>query len=284
DHARLPQMITLYAAHVAASCPVDQVVLCIWEEDAQLVIAICEQGKLGYAQTLPSADAEMLLSELPRLLLGAEMEGVPTEFDTIRLEQGCTALGEPLRTFFEGKPVELMSFDGPLPETGGNLLPAEWTQETRRLERAGNLRQKLQMVVLIYLVLVAGAFAYLAFLKSRVQKVDRQLAETLPQVEYVKAQQARWQALAPAVEPARSTAEILRLLFENRPTGDVKFTIFDHQPASFRVQGEAPSATLAVEFVEKLRKEPGLEDFKIDSKPPNILPTGSASFSVFGSL
>jgi hypothetical protein len=189
-----------------------------------------------------------------------------------------------LRTFFEGKPVELMSFDGPLSETSGNLVPAGWLQETRRLERAGNLRQKLQVVALVYLVLVAAAFAYLAFLKSRVQKVDRQLAETLPQVEYVKAQQVQWQALAPAIDPGRSTAEILRLLFENRPSADVKFTVFDHLPTSFRVQGEAPSATLAVEFTEKLRADPGLADFTIESGPPNLLPTGSASFSIFGRL
>ena len=288
SRSRLPGKITLYAAHVAASCARDQVVLCIWEEDAQLVVAICEQGKLGFAQTLPSADVAALTSELPQMLLSAEMEGVPTDFASVRVEQGCAHLADALQPFFEGVPIESMSFDEPLPDAGGNLLPPDWLNESRRLESAGHLKQRLQTVAMIYLVLVAAAFAYLAFLKSRVQKVDARLAETQPQVEFVQAQQARWLALAPAIDPGRSAVEIISLVFNNLPTSEVQFTIFDYTPGStatqFSLQGEAPSANLAIEYVEKLRVEPGLSSLKIEANPPSILPTGSAKFQVFGKL
>ena len=37
--SRLPRRVTLFASHVAASCPADQVVLCVWQEEAQLVVS-----------------------------------------------------------------------------------------------------------------------------------------------------------------------------------------------------------------------------------------------------
>jgi hypothetical protein len=82
--ARLPQKITLYAAHVAASCPKDQVVLCIWEEDAQLVVAICEQGKLGLRPDAPERrrrDAAQRAPALPaRRRNGRRADGIRDRF------------------------------------------------------------------------------------------------------------------------------------------------------------------------------------------------------------
>jgi hypothetical protein len=153
------------------------------------------------------------------------------------------------------------------------------------MERAGELRGRLQLAAMIYLVLVAAAFVYLAFLKSRVQKLERQLAETQPQVEFVQAQEARWKALAPAVEPGRYTVELLYLLQQSLPTPEVKITEVNHTPTQFGVTGEAPAAPLAIEYVEKLRAEPALKEFKIElPQQPRILPNGTASFSIFGKL
>lgn len=283
SRARLPQKITLYAMHVAASCPPDQVVLSIWAEDGQIEAAICENGKLGFAQSFPSMDAELVLAELPQMLLSAEMEGVPTDFSAIRVEAACSELIAPLAEFF-GRPVETISFDAPLPEPAGNLAPPAWQSELRRLESSARLRQQLQIVAVVYLVLLAVAFVYLAWLKSRVQKLDVQIAEAQPQIESVQQKQLRWNTLAPAIDPSRSTIEVLFLVFSSLPSSDVKITVFEHTPAQFRVEGEAPSANQAIEFVEKLRAEKGLSAFRIESPPPSILPSGSAHFNIFGKL
>ncbi len=280
---RLPEKITLFAMHVAASCPSDEIVLCIWPEDGQLQIAICENGKLGFAQTFPDADEAALIAELPQLLLGAEMEGVPTDFIRIRLEQGCASLREPLEAAL-GRPVEIISFDTAMPEPAGNLAPPAWKAELRRLASAGRLRQWLQIAVVFYLVLVAAAFIYLVWLNKRAQKIDAQLAEAQPQIEAVQAKQARWNALAPAIQSTRYTVETLYLVFSSLPSPEVKITTFEHTPAQFRVEGEAPSANLAIDFVEKLRAQKDLGDFKIESPPPTILPSGAAHFNIFGRL
>lgn len=282
--AFVPEKVTLYAQHVAASCPMDETVLCVWPEDGQAIIAICEQGKLGYAQILPSTDPVEISTELPGLLLRAEMEGVPTDFQRVRLEQGCGGLRDQLAELLH-KPIEVFSFDAPLPEPANNLVPSSWLAEMRRLESSGRLKGRLQLAAIIYLVLIAGAFLYLAWLKSRVQKLDAKIAETKPLVEFQTSRQAKWQELAPALDPARYTVEILDILFRNRPSSEVKFTSFDFKPKEFKVEVEAPDSAKWTEFTEALRKDPALASFKIDSPAPKFLTDNKAvQFTVFGKL
>jgi hypothetical protein len=281
--ARLPRRVTLFAAHVAASCPPDQTVLCLWQEEQQLVVAICENGKVSTAQTFPGTDADTLLGELPAMLLRAELEGVPVDFDSIRIEHGCGQLRPALAEYF-GKPVELVSFNTGLPTPEGNLLPAAWQAEQTRLESSGRLKQQLQVVAFIYLLLVAGAFVYLAWMKTRVRKIDVEIAATTPQVELVRAQQARWSALRPAIDPDRFPIEILRICQEARPSSEVKFNVFDYAPTKFTVVGEAPNAVVAIEYGDKLRAAKELADFTLKTPAPVSLKDDRWKFTFSGEL
>jgi hypothetical protein len=283
SRAQLPEKVTVYAMHVAASCAPDQTTLCVWPEDGQLVVAICEGGKLGYAQTLPGMDAATVLAELPAFLLSAEMEGVPTQFAGIRVEQGCAGLRNELADYFS-KPVEIISFDAPLPEPATNLVPPAWVEEMRRHHRTDTLKQRLQMVAAGYLLLIAIACVYLVWLKSQVRALDGKLAEKEPLVAKTERQQARWQAVAPVVDPTRYTIEIMNLLFANRPSGDLKFTLIETGLTQWKVEGEAPKAGDAIDFESKLKTEPGLSAYKIDAPQPNLLPNDAAHFVIYGKL
>jgi hypothetical protein len=283
SRSQLPQKVTIYAMHVAASCAPDRTTLCVWPEDEQLVVAICEGGKLSYAQTLPGMDAATVLSELPAFLLSAEMEGVPTQFDGIRVEQGCAGLRNELADYFS-KPVEIISFDAPLPEPATNLVPPAWIEETRRNQRSGVLKQQLQLAAGVYLVLVAAAFIYLGVQKYKMNELDKELMRTEPLVAKTEKQQARWQALAPAVDPTRYTIEIMNLLFANRPSNAVKFTLIETGLSQWKVEGEAPNVGDVYDFNEKLKKEPGLSGFKIEAPSPKILPNDAAQFVIYGKL
>lgn len=282
-NSRLPERVTLFASHVAASCPADQTVLCVWQEEDQLVVAICENSKVSTAQTIPGTDADALIGELPSMLLRAELEGVPVSFASIRIEQGCGQLRPALAEFF-GKPVDLISFTTGLPEPKGDLLPSAWQAERKRAASSGRIRQQLQTAAFVYLLLVAAAFVYLAWMKMSVRKLDTAIATTQPQIEFVRAQQARWNALQPAIEPSHYTVEVLMLSQSSRPSPEVKFNVFDHNPSQFMIEGEAPSANVAIEYGEKLRAEKGLEDFKLDTPPPQILKDDKAKFRFFGKL
>ena len=281
--ARLPHRVTLFAAHVAASCPADQTVLCVWQEEEQIVVAICENGKVSTAQTIPGIEPEALQAELPAMLLRAELEGVPVAFDSIRLEHDCRGVQATLEEYFQ-KPVEVISFTAGLPDARGDLLPAAWQTEQRRIESSGRLKQQLQLAAFVYLLLIAGAFIYLAWMKMRVRKLDTQIATTQPQIEFVEAQEARWTALQPAIDRDRYTIEILLLCWQNRPSSEVKVTTFDHTPSQFMIEGEAPSANVAIEYGEKLRAEKGLAAFKIETPQPQILKDDRWKFRFFGKL
>jgi len=278
----VPEKVTLYAQHVAASCADEETVLCLWPEDGQLVVAICERGKLGYAQTIPETDPVAASTELPAVLLRAEMEGVPTEFDRVRIEQGCGGLRDHLADL-TGKPVEVFSFDAPLPESATNLVPSTWRDEKRKLESSSRLKARLQLAAMGFLLLVAGAFIYLAWLKRQVQALDVQIAQTRPAVEFQQEQQAKWQALAPAIEPDRSMLEVLNRLFSVLPSAEVKVTKFDFKPNDFKLDCTAPNADLWTKFTDKVRQDPVLSTYKLKMDPPKIEQSG-VTFSISGTL
>jgi hypothetical protein len=277
----LPVKISLSAMLTVAGCEPDQLTLCIWGELGRIQLAVCQNGRLGAVYSVPG-DVP-LAQTLPQVLLQAEMEGVPVEFQQVRLSRQCAPLeGSVLDAL--ACPVEVVEEDVGGAEKVPNLVPASWRAEIVRSQKVGRRRQQLQMAAVLYLVVVAAAFLSLAWLKSRLNKVDSQIAGLKPQLEGIQSRQMRWQALAPAVSPDQYTLEVLRLAFSCLPSPEVKITTFQHGPGQFRIEGEAPSANLAIDFVDRLKAQEGLSDYQIDSPPPSILPSGSARYNVFGKL
>jgi hypothetical protein len=280
DQSRLPEKITLFAMHVAAACPKDATVLALYAEQGQFVLAICEQGKLSWAQNLSGLDDETLLSELPRMLLAAEMSGVPTQFAGIRLEEELARLKGPLEDLFE-LPVEFISLDR-LPEPEGNLIPAAWQANTNRAQRGERLKQRLMLGAVLYLLCVAAAFVYLAWLKRGAQTIAIQYAAQQPQLEQITRVQRRWNNLRQAIDPSFYTVEILHQAHRNLPSPDVRITEFLQSAGKWTIVGEAPSATLAIEYVEKLKDEKELEAWTVVAPAPTILKGEQSKFSVEG--
>ena len=280
DQSRLPEKITLFAMHVAASCPVDATVLAIYVEQGQFVVAICERGKLSWAQTVPALDDELLLNELPQLLLAAEMEGVTTQFSAIRLDRELARLERPLVSAYR-LPVDFIALDS-LPEPAGNLVPAAWQANTRRLEQSETVKQRLLLAAVIYLLVVAAAFVYLAYLKRQAQTIAAQYAAAQPQLVQVTNRQRRWTDLRQAIDPHFFVVEVLYLAHRSLPTEDVRITEFTQAGGKWTLVGEAPSANLAIEYAEKLKNEQELEAWKILSAPPAILKGEQARFSIEG--
>ena len=280
DISRLPQKITLFAMHVAAACPVDETVLAIYAEQGQFVLAICEQGKLSWAQTVSSLDDAVLLSELPQMMLSAEMEGVPTKFTGIRLDQELARLQGPLQAHFDVT-VQLIALEE-LPEPAGNLVPSAWKEDTRRLQQSERLKQRLLLAAVLYLLCVAATFVYLAWLKREAQKIAAQYGAARPQLELINSRERRWNELRRAIDPHFYTVEILYQAHRNLPSDDVRITEFQQTAGKWTIVGEAPSANLAIEYAEKLKNEKAIEEWKIVSSPPTILKGEQAKFSIEG--
>jgi hypothetical protein len=276
---KLPRKITLFAQHLAAVCPADETVLAVWSEQEHLALGIFENRKLSWAHTVPTADPGAFAEEMHPLLLGAEMSGVPTAFKKVLLASDCAELEGPLAEALS-LPIELVSIDQAAPETDANLLPHSWAHETQRAERGELIRKRLMLALVAYLILIAVAFIFLAFLKHRVQSVDAEIAAIQPKVALTMAQQKRWQALAPAIDPNLPLVEILSDVTRDRPNPEVSITRFQSTPTQFQVEGEAPNDENVVDYTEKLTKQ--MPTFSFTASNPTIIDEKHTKFSFFG--
>ncbi len=277
---RLPERISLLAQRIAAACPVEETTLALWPEQDQLVAAIVTRGQLAWAQPLSSLDATTVLDELPGLLISAELDGVPTTFTHIRLAQGCSDL-EPVLVQHFGKQV-LPLADTSEAQSGLDLLPASWQHAAHSRERGEKLKQNLLLAAVVYLLLVAGAFIYLAVMKRKVQTVLAEVAAVKPRYDGMAKQQGRWDALAPAVEPGRFTAEVMHLLHKNwEKSAQLQFTSFTFSPREWIVKGEA-TTDAHFEFMQRLKKEKELDGFDVSYPPYQTLKDDKVSFSITG--
>ena len=283
ERGRPPEKITPCAMHIAAACPADETVLAVYPEQGQLVVAICEKGRLAWTQVVPALDADTLRDALPQLLLSAEMEGAPVAFSRVRLAGECAPLAGPLREFLQ-IPVESVSFDGDLPEPAINLVPASWQADVERGARAANWRHRIIGAAVLWLLAIAAAFAYLAWLKAEAGQVAAKVRATQPALQALEARRARWKTFEPAFDPQRSVVEVLFQVSKNLPTSEIRITEFDVSAAQWRVVGEAPTASVAIDYMAKLKAEPGLDAFTIDAKPPQLLPNDHAQFNINGKL
>jgi hypothetical protein len=280
DAERLPSHLSLFALDLAPHVPAGQRVAAVWAEHEHLAIAIYEAGKLSWAYSLIGADAATLKGDLPSLLLTADVEGVPTNVESVALASDCEEFRELLHDIF-GVPVVLFAIESVLPRRDIELVPADWVRAAHVLERRERLQQRLMLGALVYLLLVAVAFVYLAWMKQRLRGIEVEIARTQPLIAATKQQQARLRAMAPAVDRSYFAVEQLYLVNRNRPPA-VIITQFISAPDQFTVKGEAPDPGQAIDFAEKLRAEKEFPGYQIDSAPPKIVSAQKAQFSIFG--
>lgn len=292
-----PTAVTVWVAHVAAACPPGETVLAVFAETGKVVLAVVEDRKLGWVDVVgadgpdetaapggPGAAGELerLAEALPGRLLAAELGGVPTTFSRVLVDDACRerargvgeALGAPVSALAVGRGGELTA--------PPRLLPAVWREAAKRARNRLRLRARLLSAAIIYLVLLVAVLGLLVWMQVGVDRLDRRLAQLRPRVAEIQGRQERWRELAPAIEPALSTVEIMQQVLESLPSEEVRITMFDQTPAQFMIEGEAPSAAMAVELLEKLKGNAALGGFAFEAGAPTLLPNEHAQFRIFG--
>lgn len=280
EKGRIPGRITLQALRVAASCPDAGTILALWPEQEQTACAIISEGKLAWAQPIPGVGPDAVLAELPGLLLSAELEGVPTDFSEIRTAEETGGLADALTRHF-GKPVHPL---GLLPgaKAALDLLPPAWQAELRRRERGDNLKQNLLIAGVVWLILIAGAFGYLAWLKHKVQLAKAEHDGMKPRFASIEKQMSRWESLAPVLEPKRYIVEVLHQLAKAWQQNDkLQFTSFTFRPREWVAKGEA-TTDARFDLVTRLKKSKEFEAFDLQFPPEQPLKDDRFSFMVTG--
>lgn len=287
-HGRWPLRVSLHAAAIAAGATPGENSALLYRAAGKMVVGICEEGRLSFAQTLSANSAEELAVELPAVFLGAELEGVPTAFQLVRLDERC-ADWLPVLQAALGVPVEIFRAE-PAPEMAAplgspvekDLSPASWRIERQRVLRRARLKRNVLLGAGIYLALLLVAFLVVGVMKFQVKRLDARLRDATPQVEKIKAADARWKSLAPAIDPNRAVAETLFQVCACLPPGDlVRLTLFDQKLNTIEIRGEATSQA-ALDFTEKIKSRPELRGYRFQTSPPAILPNGHAQFSITG--
>ncbi len=277
----IPQAVTVYAAQRIASHRKGGRALLIYPEDGTLVSAISENGKLSFARMLTGGVSAPLEIELPQLALSAELQGIDASFENVLVDEKCFEMRGAIERTLDTR-AEIVGLETPPAATELNLLPQEWRDQRLRHERRGQWRRRLLFAGAAYLALILLFLLHLVYLHVRIHQLDRQLATEGPKSAFVRAAAANWKMLAPAVDPHFYPIEILQHLFESLPSAEVHITQFNESGRQLSIEGEANSAALAYQFIEKVKKNPGLQQFVFDMQAPRIMPNDHAQFRVEG--
>jgi hypothetical protein len=273
--------VTVYAAQRAITNAPAGSALVIYPEGDAIVCAIAEEGKLSFTRTLDSADPSQLQRDLPQLTLSAELQGINTSFSKILLDESLYELRDSVGEIFSTS-VDLIAVEVPPAETGLNLLPEAWRQRRAQIVKQGEWRKRLIWIGGAYAALLVLFLIYFLILRFQIARLDRAIARDAPRTEFVKATDAKWRALAPAIDPRYYPIEVIQHLNDSLPSADVRITRFDQSARQVSVEGEANSAALAYQFAEKVKKKPELQMFQFEMASPRILPDGHAQYRLEG--
>lgn len=277
---RPPLQVGVHAVQIARAFAGRGVALALWREFSAPVLMVAVDGKLVWLENLLADGSGPDAAEISRSLLGAELAGaLPGPVTVARV-------GEPewmpqVRSVLPGVPLEEAPVT-PAAEISGNWVPASWLAEEQGRQKQGRFVNRLQWAFTAYAAALAMGFGWLALEKRKVGKIDLEISELQPKVELSNARQTKWRALEAAVEPSRYLVEILHQISRTIGAADIRITEFQMSPKEFAFSGEAANVAEAIEYVGRLRKEPELGGFKIDSPNPNILPNERAQFRVSG--
>jgi hypothetical protein len=281
NRGHIPRQVTVYAAQRASTHAPEGLALFIYPEGETLVSAITENGKVSLTRTLEGVKPEQLQTDLPQFALSAELQGITASFPNILLDESCYELRDTVQGILDYRP-ELVGTETPPASIKLNLLPESWRQRRSQLARRGEWRKRLIWAAAAYAGIFLLFLAYLVFARFEIARLNRGINRETPEIEFVRATEANWKALAPAVDARYYPVEILLHLFENLPSPDVRITAYNQSARQISVDGEADTAALAYQFADKVKKNPDLRVFQFAMADPRILPNGHAQFRLEG--
>lgn len=277
----IPSQVTIYAGHRAATHSPEGTSLFIYPENESIVCAIAEEGKVSFTHSLDGADALQLQRDLPQLTLSAELQGINTSAPRVLLAESLYEFRDTVEGIFATR-AELIAVEVPPAETRLNLLPESWRARRAQLARLKQWKKRILIGAAVYASLLMLFLAYLLILRWQVRRLDKRISKDAPKTEFVRATEARWKALSPAIDPHYYPIEVILHLFDSLPSADVRITIFNQSARQISVDGEANSAALAYQFADKVKKNPDLQTFQFELGAPKLLPNDHAQFRLEG--
>jgi hypothetical protein len=277
----IPRQVTVYASQRATTYAPEGNALLIYPEGETLVSAVTENGKVSMTRTLDGIGPDQLRVELPQLALSAELQGISGSFPNVLLDETCYELRDAVEGILATS-TEIVGVETPPASVKINLLPESWRQRRAQLVRQGEWRKRLLWAGAAYFGLFLLVLAYFIYIRAALAFLNSSIARDAPKTDFVHTAEANWKALAPAVDPRYYPVETLLHLFESLPSADVRITTYNQSARQISIEGEANSPALAYQFIEKVKKNPGLQIFQFNMAAPRILPNNHAQFRLEG--
>ena len=207
--------------------------------------------------------------ELPQLAMSVELQGINASFPNVLLDESCYELRDTVQGIL-ASPTELVGIEAPPASVKLNLLPDSWRQRRVQLAKRGEWQRRLTLAGGAYAAIFLLFLLYFGYTRFAIARLDRLIARDTPQT------------LAPAIDSRFYPVEILLHLYESLPSADVRITAYNQSARQISVDGEADAAALAYQFAEKIKKHPGLQNFRFDMAAPRILANNHAQFRLEG--
>src|SRR5437899_3504521 len=281
ERGYIPRQITVYAAQRASTHAPKGNAVIIYPEGETLVYALTENGKLSLARVFEGGNCEQLQLELPQLRLSAELQGIDASSPNVLLDETCYELRDTVQGILSS-PTEIVGIELPPAPVKLNLLPESWRRRRLQLVRQAEWKKRLLWAGGAYGALLFLLLLYLGVMRFQIGWLDRRIRRDAPGTEFVRATEAKWKAMAPAIDGHYYPVEMLEDLFESLPSADVRITAYNQSARQISVDGEANTAALAYEFIDKIKKNPQLRAFQFDMPAPRILSNDHAQFRVEG--
>ena len=207
DRGYIPRQVTVYAAQRASTYAPKGNALLIYPEGEMLVYAMTENGKLSLARAI-ERNGDQLQVELPQLRLSAELQGIDASYPNVLLDETCYELRETVEGILTS-PTEIVGIELPPAPVKLNLLPESWRRRRVQMMRQVEWRKRLIWAGGAYLGILVLLFAYLGLLRFQLGSLDRRIARDIPGTEFVRATEAKWKTLAPAISHSLTRRNIL---------------------------------------------------------------------------
>src|SRR5207247_529276 len=188
--------------------------LLIYPEGETLVYAVTENGKLSLARTLENANGEQLQLELPQFRLSAELQGISAFFPNVLLDEKCYELRDAVQGILASS-AEIVGIELPPAPVKLNLLPESWRRRRLQMARQAEWRKRLLWAGGAYTALLILLLLYLGVMRFQIGWLDRRIKRDAPGTEFVRATEAKWKALAPAIDAHYYPVELLEDLRES---------------------------------------------------------------------
>jgi hypothetical protein len=219
----IPRQVTVYASQRASTHAPEGRALLIYPEGEALVSAVTENGRLSLTRTMEGTEPEHLQADLPQLALSAELQGIPSSFANVLLDETCYELRDTVERIVDRRP-ELVGIETPPATVKLNLLPESWRLRRSQLARRDEWRKRLVWAAAAYGAVLLLFLLYLVYARIQISYLDRKIAHDAPQTDFIRAAAANWKALGPAIDSRYYPVEIMLHLNESLPSPDVRIT------------------------------------------------------------